>query len=249
MRLLLNYVLLQCCVSASIAADLDDHQTLLQRQYTAYLQADRLIKIYNVVEGYTSSLNVRLGDKVKQGDLLFNSEDKYRQLNLRKAKVRLKQQRYQYQQTQRLQAKQAVSDAQRQTDETALALAQIELDTLVLQEQDSHVHAPITGLISWQQIEVGDWLAPHQHVLSVFNQDDLRLLATVDNQLLSLLTLKQPVYLINIATPVPKAWIEQVYPEINSKTQQGQVKIKLEFVPKNWHSGQAITVQFGSAPN
>jgi len=236
------YVLLN---TSSIATELDQYQ----RHYNAYLQPERYIKIYPTVSGYVKNLTVRLGDRVKKGDLLFQIDDKYRQLTIRKAKIHLKQQRYQYQQTLHLQAKQAISDAQKQADETALSIAQIELDRLIMQEQDSYVYAPINGLISWQQIENLDWLKPHQHVLSLFDPNKLRLIAEIDNDLLQQLKIKQNVHIYNIFSPIPSAWIQHIYPEITPQTQQGKIEIKLSFVPKNWHSGQVITVQFDSAPN
>jgi len=249
MRLVLKTVIIICCYvllnTSSHAIDSD----LYQRHYSAYLQPERYIKIYPSVAGYVQNLSVRLGDRVKKGELLFQIEDKYRQLTIHKAKIHLKQQRYQYQQTQHLQAKQAISDAQRQADETALSLAQIELDKLTMQEQDSYVYAPIDGIISWQQIENLDWLSPHQHVLSLFNPNTLHLIAEIDNDLLQQLKIKQKVHIYNLVSPIPSAWIQRIYAEINPKTQQGKIDIKLSFIPKNWHSGQAITVQFDSTPN
>ena len=218
---------------------------LFTRSYVAHLSPERQLRIYSPVEGYARKFPWHLGDKVEQGELLFQLENNYRQLDLRKAKIQLQQQRYQYRQTQKLQAKQAISDAQKQTDATALALAKLELETLRQQEQDSMVSAPISGIISWQQMEEGDWLTAHQHVLSVFSLDELRLVAHIDARLLRQLQYGQVVK-IQALENAPRAWVQRVYPEINPKTQQGQVAIKLEFIPKNWYSGQAITVQFGS---
>ncbi len=154
------------------------------------LQASKLVSVGAQVSGQITQLNVKLGDKVKKGDLIAEIDDLTQQNTLKEAQASLKSLKAQYKAKQ-AQIKQATQEFQRQkamladnassradyeSAESDLAVYKAELDQLTAeidQEKVSvnsaevdlgytKIHAPMDGTVVYTAVEVGQTVNSNQ---------------------------------------------------------------------------------------
>ena len=155
--------------------------------YPGFLQSEQVVDIISRTEGYLQKMNVKPGQTVKEGDVLFviepkNYEDKLKEAeaSLETAKANLKLAETTLERMQEAAKSQAVSEldviqAQTQVDlckaavkkaESGKSLAETNLDYC-------YVKAPCSGRISVNKVDVGNYVTPKTMLATLYKDDNL----------------------------------------------------------------------------
>ena len=155
--------------------------------YPGYLQSEQVVEIISRTEGYLQKMNVKPGDAVKEGDVLFvvepkNYEDKLQEAeaSLETAKANLKLAETTLERMTEAAKSQAVSEldviqAQTQVDlykaavkkaESGKSLAATNLDYC-------YIKAPCSGRISVNKVDLGNYVTPKTMLATLYKDDNM----------------------------------------------------------------------------
>ena len=155
--------------------------------YPGFLQSEQVVDIISRTEGYLEKMNVKPGQTVKEGDILFviepkNYEDKLQEAvaSLETAKANLKLAETTLERMLEAAKSQAVSEldviqAQTQVDlckaavkkaESGKSLAETTLDYC-------YVKAPCNGRVSVNKVDVGNYVTPKTLLATLYKDDNL----------------------------------------------------------------------------
>lgn len=155
--------------------------------YPGFLQSEQVVDIISRTEGYLEKMNVKPGQNVKEGDVLFviepkNYEDKLKEAeaSLETAKANLKLAETTLERMQEAAKSQAVSEldviqAQTQVDlckaavkkaESGKSLAETTLDYC-------YVKAPCNGRVSVNKVDLGNYVTPKTLLATLYKDDNL----------------------------------------------------------------------------
>lgn len=155
--------------------------------YPGYLQSEQVVDIISRTEGYLQKMNVKPGQTVKEGDVLFviepqNYEDKLKEAeaSLETAKANLKLAETTLERMQEAAKSQAVSEldviqAQTQVDLCKAAVKKAESGkSLAATNLDyCYVKAPCSGRVSVNKVDVGNYVTPKTMLATLYKDDNL----------------------------------------------------------------------------
>ncbi len=155
--------------------------------YPGFLESEQIVEIISRTEGYLQKMNVKPGEVVKEGDVLFviepkNYEDKVKEAeaNLETAKANLTLAETTLERMTEAAKSQAVSEldviqAQTQVDlckaavkkaESGKSLAETNLDYC-------YVKAPCSGRVSVNKVDVGNYVTPKTMLATLYKDDNM----------------------------------------------------------------------------
>jgi RND family efflux transporter MFP subunit len=217
---------------------------------TGTLRADRQVKLINEEEGRIASLPVHEGDRVAEGDLLLQLNDKQLKAELKKARAQREQAALDVRRLQRLQSSNVVSEDELARARTALDVARAEEDLLRIRLDNTRITAPFAGVVSARLAEPGDAVARFTHLLTL--TDDKTLLAALPVSELVLPSLAQgdPVTLSldALGDTRLKGRILRIHPTVDPVTRQGTIEVVLEDPPPQARPGQLCRVELQLRP-
>jgi RND family efflux transporter MFP subunit len=155
--------------------------------YPGFLQSEQVVDIISRTEGYLEKMNVKPGQTVKEGDVLFviepkNYEDKLKEAeaSLETAKANLKLAETTLERMQEAAKSQAVSEldviqAQTQVDLCKAAVKKAESNkSLAATNLDyCYVKAPCSGRISVNKVDVGNYVTPKTMLATLYKDDKM----------------------------------------------------------------------------
>ena len=155
-------------------------------EYPGRVEGKQTARIIGRVNGVLLAKNYQEGSIVHQGDLLFTIDPKpyratvnQRKAALASAKASLANSRRIYNRTKRLYEANAVSEAERDqalanfnSDQAAVQQAQANLESAQIDLGYTHVEAPITGVTSLRDIDLGSLVTANQTQLTTITQLD-----------------------------------------------------------------------------
>ena len=155
--------------------------------YPGFLQSEQVVDIISRTEGYLQKMNVKPGQTVKEGDVLFviepkNYEDKLKEAeaSLETAKANLKLAETTLERMQEAAKSQAVSEldviqAQTQVDLCKAAVKKAESNkSLAATNLDyCYVKAPCSGRISVNKVDVGNYVTPKTMLATLYKDDKM----------------------------------------------------------------------------
>lgn len=217
-------------VSATVAAL---HEIRLEETLPGTLEAQRVVRIFNQEEGVLTRLNVREGDRVKQGELLAQLDDSLLRAELARAEANLKQAQLDLQRQENLAAQKLTSDDAVARARTAAAIAEAETDLQRTHVQHTRITAPFAGVISERLLEAGDVAPTHSHMFTLIDTRQLKARVQVSEWLLPQLALHDRVSIVvdALGAHTFSGKISRIYPAIDTGTRQGTIEI--EFNPHN----------------
>ncbi len=121
---------------------------------------------YTASGGRIKKINVKIGDMVKKGDVLMELTNDDLAMNLKIAELRMEQQKLNFEQNKRYLRK-----AQLRNAEIDLEIAQIQLDQLRKQMEDSLLRAPIDGQVTYiTTASQGSWVDSYATLVKIEDQ-------------------------------------------------------------------------------
>ena len=155
--------------------------------YPGYLQSQQVVDIIARTEGYLQNMNIKPGETVKEGDVLFvvepkNYEDKLREAeaSLETAKANLKLAETTLERMTEAAKSQAVSEldviqAQTQVDLCKAAVKKAEsCKSLAATNLDyCYVKAPCSGRISVNKVDLGNYVTPKTLLATLYKDDNM----------------------------------------------------------------------------
>lgn len=155
--------------------------------YPGFLQSEQVVDIISRTEGYLEKMNVKPGQNVKEGDVLFviepkNYEDKLKEAeaSLETAKANLRLAETTLERMLEAAKSQAVSEldviqAQTQVDLCKAAVKKAESGkSLAATNLDyCYVKAPCSGRVSVNKVDVGNYVTPKTLLATLYKDDNL----------------------------------------------------------------------------
>ena len=155
--------------------------------YPGYLQSQQVVDIIARTEGYLQKMNIKPGETVKEGDVLFvvepkNYEDKLKEAeaSLETAKANLKLAETTLERMTEAAKSQAVSEldviqAQTQVDLCKAAVKKAESGkSLAATNLDyCYVKAPCSGRISVNKVDLGNYVTPKTLLATLYKDDNM----------------------------------------------------------------------------
>jgi len=219
---------------------------------------DKKAKITSRLIGYIKSLNLKVGQKVKRGQLLFAIDSSDVKSGINKAKAgyaqalaALDDAKLDYDRFSKLYAEASVSKQQfdkislkYQVAQQNLAAAQANLVQAKAQVKYSNVRAPFDGVVVKKLAVTGDLASPGQPVLILENRKSLSVQTQVAGDLYAVLHLGDEVDIVIDGQPKPvKGTIYTLVSAADPATRTHTVKLSLPSI-KNINSGTFARVNF-----
>ncbi|MCW9012435.1 MAG: efflux RND transporter periplasmic adaptor subunit [Gammaproteobacteria bacterium] len=215
------------------------------------LETVRSIKIFNQEEGLLIRLPHYEGDIVKKGDLLAKLDDALIKADFNKARASLKQYQLDLKRLKDLVPRKLASDDEVAKAQTAVDIAQAELNQNQARFTRTQIYAPLNGTISERLAEPGDVIPIHSHLLTLIDTSSLKARVHVSELLLPLIQLGDEVAIkIDALAEASdsennkpyRGRITRLHPTIDTITRSGTIEIKLDPVPPGALPGQLCRI-------
>ncbi len=207
---------------------------------TGTLRALREVRLFNQEEGRVAELPYFEGDRVGENAVVARLDDTLLRAELAKASATRKQAASDLERLKQLKSRSMISDDQLNRAETALQVAQAELDLLRTRLGYSTIHAPFDGMVSARLLEPGDIAPRFTHLLSLFDPGSLVIEVTLSELLLPQVAVggKVPVRVDALGDTAHPGRVLRVHPTVDSRTRLGLVEIALDPPPAGAKPGQ-----------
>lgn len=219
---------------------------------------DKKAKITSRLIGYIKNLNLKVGQKVKRGQLLFSIDSSDVKSGINKAKAAYAQAKaglvdakLDYSRFEKLYSESSVSkqqfdkiSLQFQVAQQNLAAAEASLSQAKSQVKYANVRAPFSGVVVQKMAVTGDLASPGQPVLILESLNSLSVQAHVAGNLYAVLRLGDEVKMLIDGQPKPvKGTIYTLVASADPSTRTHLVKLSLPSI-KNINSGTFVRVIF-----
>ncbi len=216
------------------------------RSVIGLLYYDRISEISTELAGLVDQVEVKQGDKVKEGDPLvrlnteiLDEEILYQKSRIEQIELRIANARKNFSRLERLFDKSGVSekeyddalftyqDAQKEKQAVEATLAK-----LLIQKTRSHITAPFDGIILAKNVDSGSWVQPGKQLVSLGSSEDLFIRAPIAETTLQYIELGQeiPVTITAFNTELQGKIID-IDPVADMKTKNIFLKISIPSLP------------------
>lgn len=215
------------------------------------IRAKHEVTVASKILARVKEVKVTAGQEVKAGDelVVLDDADLVARLNQAQAAesgadAKLKQARTDVERARRLRAVNSVSQQEFEQTETAYLSARAELDRTrqavneaqILQGY-ARIHAPITGVVVDKKVNAGDTVSQGQALLSMYDRQEMQMVATVRESLaLNLKVGQQVAARLDSLGLDCHATISEIVPEAQAESRSFQVKV-VGPCPPNLYSG------------
>ena len=227
-------------------------------QFFGNVAADQEIRVYSTIPNRITAINVEKGEEVQVGDLLAQIDtEKIRQAvtqaeaGLESAQAQFESVNAEWQRIETLYADNAISQSQyeavkAQRIAVGSCVKQIKavLSTAKSQLQDTRITAPISGIISERNFEVGDLAAPQIPLFTVVKMDPVLVEVNVIERHINVIKPGQKSWITVSGYPdtVFQGRIKQVNPTLNPMTRTAKAEIEVANPSLNLRPGMFANV-------
>ncbi len=196
------------------------------------VRARTVAQISAKVPGRIASLNARIGQRVKQGELLAKLDAAEIDARLEQAEAALAQADKELKRYEGLLSQSAVTQAEFDAVQSAQRIAAAAVKEAQAMREYTKVVAPFDGAVARKLAEVGDIATPGRPLLELEGEDGLQFVADIPEALASRLTLGgQLSVLPENADHALAAGISEIAPSANPLSRTLQVKLDLPDSP------------------
>jgi len=169
-------------------------------------EAGQTVKVVSKLSGKAAEVSVEMGSAVKKGQVLLrlDARDLEASVNAARASLENAQIAYKYaltnqQRVEQIMTSGAMSIADYENNyvsvlersETAVSLAQANLDKAVITYEDSNVLAPINGTVTVANVKAGELVSSQIPVATIINLDEVQIYVLVNEKKINSLKLGQ----------------------------------------------------------
>ena len=189
-------------------------------------------EIASKVSGTISSLPVRLGSDVAQGDLLVTITAGEIDARVRQAEAQLQQARRNLDREQKLLAKNAATPESVKSLTESLAIADAALLEAKTIQSYTHITAPFTGTVTRKNANQGDLATPGKPLLDIEDLSQLQVLTDIPEEKSLAISLGDilPIHLPSAALTITGTVVE-IAPTANPTTRSAAIKLEIENRP------------------
>ncbi|WP_323124896.1 efflux RND transporter periplasmic adaptor subunit [Pseudidiomarina terrestris] len=144
-----------------------------QVEAVGYAEALQSVELYPAVGDVVQSVNFAPGDRVQQGDVLVQLDDRRQRIALQRAKLQLADAERTVERLQSSHAQGAIPKSQ--LDEAVITrdLLEVAVDEAQTNLDDRQVVAPFTGVIGITDVETGDRITPQTLIATLDKREEL----------------------------------------------------------------------------
>ena len=207
---------------------------------TGTLRALREVRLFNQEEGRVAELPFFEGDRVAEKTVIARLDDTLLRAQLAKATATRKQAASDLERLKRLKSRSMISEDELNRAETALQVAEAELDLLRTRLGYSTIRAPFPGIVSERLLEAGDIAPRFTHLMSLFDPGSLVIEVTLSELLMPQVTPGNavPVRIDALGDTAYPGRVLRVHPTVDPRTRLGMVEIALDPPPGGAKPGQ-----------
>ena len=167
---------------------------------TGSVLADESVTIQSEISGKITSLNIREGQPVRKGQLLFtiNAADVQAQLRKQEYNIKLYQDQEKRQRT--LLAKEYISRQEYEQSQNAMLTAQADLQALRVTLQKAYVRAPFDGILGLRNTSVGAYVSPGTAITTLSRVSPVKVDFNVPSRFAESVRVGDPVLVTDEAT-------------------------------------------------
>lgn len=219
-----------------------------QQLVTGTIEALSTVRIFSQETGRIKSLPFYPGDRVDKGQLITVLDDAILLREFEKARAQHRQAKLDLKRLKRLIPRKLASNEQLSRAETLVAQAGAEENLFKTRLSYSKIHAPITGVITQRNPEVGDVVSLHTHLLSIADVSQLKVTLSLSELTISQLKEGMAVLIRIDALGDTKfnGKILRIHPTIDAASRQGTVEILFDEVPQGALPGQLCRIEINT---
>lgn len=211
----------------------------------AVIEATKQATVATQVSGRIVAVKVEAGDRVKAGQLLMSVDAREAAENVAAARAQLVQAEANYQRTQNLFRQKFVSQAALDAAEAALKSARAQAGAAGAGASHATVTAPIAGIVAQRHAELGDLATPGKPLVTVFDPQSLRALASIPQFKLKE---AQQAKSARVEFPETGRWLDgariEILPTIDPQSHTATARIYLPAGTEGVVPGMAARVHF-----
>lgn len=219
-----------------------------QQLVTGTVEALSTVRIFSQETGRVKSLPFYPGDKVEKGQLITVLDDAILIREFEKARAQHRQAKLDLKRLKRLIPRKLASNEELSRAETLVEQAGAEENLFKTRLSYSKIHAPITGVITQRNPEVGDVVSLHTHLLSIADVSQLKVTLSLSELTISQLKEGMAV-LIRIDALGDTRFngkILRIHPTIDTSSRQGTIEILFDEVPQGALPGQLCRIEINT---
>ena len=212
-------------------------------QFFGNVAADQEIRVYSTIPNQIVAIKVEIGDTVQAGDLLAQIDtEKIRQAvtqaeaGLESVQAQFVSVDAEFKRIEKLYNDNALSQsqyeavkAQRDAARSGVKQVRAVLSTAKSQLADTRITAPITGIVSERNFEVGDMAPPQIPLFTIVKMEPVLVQINVIERHIDIVKPGQKAWITVSGYPdtVFQGWIRQVNPTLNPMTRTAQAEIEV----------------------
>ncbi|MTI81154.1 MAG: efflux RND transporter periplasmic adaptor subunit [Firmicutes bacterium] len=197
-------------------------------EMTGEIIAGTDVSIASKLSGKVAGVYVKTGQFVNQGTVLFELENSSFEIALRTAETNLENAQKNYDRTKQLYKLNAVSQVEFEQAETKLKLQQAQYDSALENYNDTKVTAPITGKVSFIDVDKGEMVSPQMPVAGVVDLNTVKVKLDVSENLVASLKEGQKVSVhVDALGKIIEGKIRSISPKIDKATRAFPVEIAI----------------------
>ena len=225
-------------------AQATNKQVSIEKTLPGSLEAIREVQIYNQQQGLLKTLEFHEGDQVRQDDIIATLDDALFQADLNKAQATFKQSRLDLKRLKNLSKRKLASDDEIAKAQTALDIAQAELNLNKIRLAHTKITAPFSGIISQRLVEPGNVISLHSQILSLIDISSLKTKVYVSELLLPLIQQNDQVSIKidALGDKIFNGHVIRIHPTIDANTRRGVIEVILNPVPSGAVPGQLARI-------
>lgn len=219
-----------------------------QQLITGTVEALSTVRIFSQETGRIKSLPVYPGDKVTKDQLITVLDDAILIREFEKARAQHRQAKLDLKRVKRLIPRKLASNEQLSRAETLVKQAGAEENLFKTRLSYAKIHAPISGVITQRNPEVGDVVSLHTHLLSIADVSQLKVTLSLSELTISQLKEGMTVTIRIDALGDTKfnGKILRIHPTIDTSSRQGTIEVIFDEIPQGALPGQLCRVEINT---
>lgn len=151
------------------------------------------VDVTTEVSGVINSINFDSGQRIEQGALLVELDNRTEMANLEAARARLKSENSQYQRLLKLKNQSFVTNNDVDTQAALVDIAKAEVRVAQVALAKKRIYAPFSGKLGIRQVDLGEYVAPGDNIVTLLSLDRLYLDFTLPESNFNDLIVDQPL--------------------------------------------------------
>lgn len=156
-------------------------------------RARRAVDITPLASGRVIEITFKPGNNVKKNDILVRLDDEIQRADLKEAEAKLEEARSAMVRTTSLKRNSAVAAASVESQATAVATAEADLERAIRRLQDRTVRAPFSGIVGFSHIELGSRIKEGDIITTLDDLSTVEVEFSVPEVLFGRVHINQPV--------------------------------------------------------